>query len=142
MVHFEVTNVIRRVKYCNFSSCIMKLQYLKCILTIIFFSKIKVEKTQFSYEIYQSGSQWKGVDLVRMVLFRFSGFIARKITGRHKNEPSRRWFAAHSGRIFFKNQKVVRGRFHFYGMKVAWLVSSFCRSSTRTISCLRFVLNT
>jgi hypothetical protein len=34
----------------------MKLQYLKCILTRIFFSKIKVEKNKFSNEIYQSGS--------------------------------------------------------------------------------------
>ena len=56
IVHFEVTDVIRTVKYCNFPSYIMKLQYLKCILTRFFFSKIKVEKTQFSYEIYQSGT--------------------------------------------------------------------------------------
>ena len=42
----------------------MKLQYLKCILTRLFFSKIRVEKTQFSYEIYQSGSQCPGA-LVR-----------------------------------------------------------------------------
>ena len=41
MVHFEATDVIRTVKYCNFSSCIMKLQYLKCILPRIFFSKNK-----------------------------------------------------------------------------------------------------
>ena len=61
MVHFEVTDVIRTVKYCNFSSYIMKLQYLKCILTRFFFSKIKVEKPHFSYEIYQSASQCSGV---------------------------------------------------------------------------------
>ena len=61
MVHFEATDVIRTVKYCNFSSCIMKLQYLKCILPRIFFSKIKVEKTQLSHEIYQFGTQWKYV---------------------------------------------------------------------------------
>ena len=63
MVHFEVTDVIRTVTYCNFSSYIMKLQYLKCILTRFFFSKIKVEKNQFSNEIYQSGTQWP-TDLV------------------------------------------------------------------------------
>ena len=39
MVHFKVTDVIRSVKYCNFSSYIMKLQYLKCILTRFFFFK-------------------------------------------------------------------------------------------------------
>ena len=58
MVHFELTDVIRTVKYCNFPSYIMKLQYLKCILTRFFFSKIDAEKTQFSYENYQSGTQW------------------------------------------------------------------------------------
>ena len=58
MVHFEVADVIRTVKYYNFSSYIMKLQYLKCILTRFFFSKINAEKIQFSYEIYQSGTQW------------------------------------------------------------------------------------
>ena len=35
----------------------------ECILTRFFFSKIKVEKTQFSNEIYQSGTQWP-TDLV------------------------------------------------------------------------------
>ena len=63
MVHFEVTDVIRTVKYCNFPSYIIKLQYLKCILTRFFFSNINAEKTQFSYEIYQSGTQWENVNL-------------------------------------------------------------------------------
>ena len=48
MVHFEVTDVIRTVKYCNFSSYIMKLQYLKCILTrFFFFQKSKLNKPSF-----------------------------------------------------------------------------------------------
>ena len=47
MVHFEVTDVIRTVKYCNFSSYIMKLQYLKCILTRFFFQKSKLKKPSF-----------------------------------------------------------------------------------------------
>ena len=47
MVHFEVTDVIRTVKYCNFSSYIMKLQYLKCILTRFFFQKSKLRKPSF-----------------------------------------------------------------------------------------------
>ena len=40
-------------------SGIARLLYLKIMTTAIriFFSKIKVEKTQFSYEIYHSGSQ-------------------------------------------------------------------------------------
>ena len=61
MVHFELTDVIRTVKYCNFPSYIMKLQYLKCILTRFIFSKIDAEKTQFSYENYQSGTQWQSI---------------------------------------------------------------------------------
>ena len=47
MVHFEATDVIWTVKYCNFSSCIMKLQYLKCILTRFFFQKYKLKKHSF-----------------------------------------------------------------------------------------------
>ena len=47
IVHFEVTDVIRTVKYCNFSSYIMKLQYLKCILTRFFFQKSKLKKPSF-----------------------------------------------------------------------------------------------
>ena len=47
IVHFEVTDVIRTFKYCNFSSYIMKLQYLKCILTRFFFQKSKLRKPSF-----------------------------------------------------------------------------------------------
>ena len=47
MVHFEVTDVIRTVKYCNFSSYIMKLQHLKCILTRFFFQKSTLKKPSF-----------------------------------------------------------------------------------------------
>ena len=47
MVQFEVTDVIRTVKYCNFSSYTMKLQYLKYILTKFFFQKSKLKKPSF-----------------------------------------------------------------------------------------------